>query len=229
MDLIKELVKYVFLTIAILAIIGNFNKIDQIQELNQNILATQTELQEVRLKNDNLMYERNSYIFEKNELIKELDLSKKEIKELESNLNSKIAYIAKLSSNVRVDTVNIVNEIIREDTTINAQFNYSDKWLTLQGETYITPTTSNTNINNIYLDVPLTLGLADNYKFFVTSPNPYVSFTEIDGSFVKDSELMKKDKGWEFGLQFGFGLNYGLFNKSFDIGPNLSLGIEYKF
>ena len=63
--------------------------------------------------------------------------NKNEKKELEKKLDDKIAYIAKIESNIKVDTLEVHDTVIIKDSSaINIKFNYNDQWLKFSGGTY---------------------------------------------------------------------------------------------
>ena len=47
--------------------------------------------------------------------------------------------------------------------------------------------------------------------------------------FARESKLNPKKNRWNFGLQFGFGGQYGLINNRFDVGPYFGAGVEFNF
>lgn len=199
------------------------------EKITQNLLASQTELETKKLENDQLIYERNSYILNKNELEQELDVSKKEIKSLEQTIQSNIAYIAKLHSETKVDTIVLESVVIKKDSITSINFAYKDDWLDFNGITNVEGRSASTTLNNMIIQAPITIGLTDNLKIFATSENPYVKFTSINGAALENSILTQKKTGWEFGVTFGVGLQYGLIGRALDIGPNVGLGVEYHF
>ena len=200
------------------------------EAVTQNLLAAETELVAIKRENATLLYERNSYILENDELKEKLNISKRDIDALETQLKSKISYISKLQSLVRIDTVIVENVVEVKDSTTHIRFNYKDDWMNINGESFINfDKTSKTIFNNISVLAPLTIGLTDDYKIFATSENPYISFTSIEGSVIENSILTQKKTGWEFGVTFGAGLQYGLIYKNFDIGPNIGIGAVYHF
>ena len=80
----------------------------------------------------------------------------------------------------------------------------------------------------LYMNVPLMLGLTDDYKFWVKTDNPYVTFTNIDGAVI-DNSSVKKDKRLHHGISLGFGFQYGLFGKQFDFGPQFGYSFMLSF
>jgi hypothetical protein len=174
-----------------------------------NIKALTDTIHTYQLKNGELMYEKQGYIIEKAELEKYLDLSKKEIKDLEKQLKSSVATIAKLQASVRVDTLRMTDSIyITDDNVYHNVFRYNDKWLTIDGNTEFTLNPypdSKTFINNIGMELPLKVGTTEDNKWFVTSDCPYVQFTSIEGANTSKA----KTKNWGIGPTITAGVGYG--------------------
>lgn len=195
--------------------------------LKINVKALTDSVQVIETKNGELVYAKQALILEKNELEEYLNISKKERKELEKILDDKLSYIAKLEGSVRVDTFTCVDTMYVDSLT-HIKFNYQDNWLAMDGLTTIkdNPTTT---INNISMSVPLQVGLTDNYRIFVKTPNPYVSFTDIDGAVIEKPSNGTKPKRWNLGVQVGVGAGYNLLHRNISVGPYIGVGISYGF
>lgn len=183
--------------------------------LENNIAALNDTIHTYQLKNGELMYEKQGFIVEKAELEKYIGIKESEVKEIEKKLKSALATIANLRAQVRVDTVQMTDSVeVLPDSTYNCHFGYNDKWLAIDGTTQIKldPFNSHTIINNINMEVPLKVGTTKDNKWFVTSENPYVQFTKVEGANL-DSP---KQKRWSLALQFGVGGFFG-YGASFPI------------
>ena len=144
--------------------------------------------------------------------------------------NDKIAYIANISSQVRVDTLELRDTIYQvSDNRFNIDWSYSDKWLRLKGGTLYDNGKSTTELYGISLYTPLKVGLTDNYTIFVEAENPYLKITNIEGAIIDGSNLRPKPNYWTLSLQGGLGAQYGLINNKFDIGPYVGVGVSYNF
>jgi hypothetical protein len=75
----------------------------------------------------------------------------------------------------------------------------------------------------------LTIGLTNDYQIFATTPNPYIIFTDIEGSVIENSVLKPRKKRFSWGVQFGFGTMYDIIDKDLSIGPYGGLGAEVNF
>lgn len=200
--------------------------------LEHNINAYKDTIEHVTLKNNELLISKNSLILSESELREELDISKNELKELKQKLNSKVAYISKLESNINIkDTIYLfIDTIYTNNNIITKKFLISDEWLSahavVEGHTIEDSKLSITSLN---IPLPVSVGLTDDYTFFVKTPNPYVTITNINGAVVNKSQLAKREKHFHHGIYLGFGINYGIINKSLDIGPSFGYCISYTF
>lgn len=200
---------------------------NEINILKHNLETSQDTIEMYRMKNNELLYEKLSYIGTEKELREQLDITKSELNDIKKKVGVPV-YISKVETKVIYDTIrDIQTEIIYKDNTILSKFNYNDDWLKINGENIINDSVSICNINNLELYTPFTVGLTDNYKVFVSTPNPYIKISDIN-SVVIDKKL-KSNKKWSFGVDVGIGIQYGIFNKNFDIGPQLGIGIHYNF
>jgi hypothetical protein len=208
---------------------GYYNMSRKLDVAYQNIETYKGDVDNLELKNGELISIRDSYIMDKKEIQEELDITKKQYRELEKLLDSKIAYISKLEATIRVDSVVTIRDSIVYvgDEITSILFTYNDNWVKFVGESDILE--KKTALYDISIDAPLTIGLTDNYQLFVKSPNPYVHFSSIDGYVVDESKLYPKKQKWSWGLQGGFGALYGLNQKQFDVGFYLGIGVEKKF
>ena len=202
----------------------------KIQTLDHNLVAAHDEIETLVLENGNLLSEKSAYILKNKELESVLEITKQEKKDIEKKLNDKIAYIANIGSQVRVDTLELRDTIYQvSDNKFNIDWGYSDKWLKLKGGTLYNNGKSTTELYGISLYTPLKVGLTDNYTIFVESENPYLKITDIEGAIIDGSSLRQKPNYWTLSVQGGLGAQYGLIGNKFDIGPYLGVGVSYNF
>lgn len=202
--------------------------VNRVSIAENNIIALRDTIETYNLKNGELMNEKQLLILEKDELEKYVGISNDYIKDVEKKLNSSISYIAKLEASVKVDTLFIVDSVYVTDDTISATFRYDDEWIIIDGETSIIDTTyAETNVNCIEVNAPLKIGITENNQFFVSTDNPYINISSIDGSGIVTNKT--KTKRWNVGVQAGIGFQYGMINKHLDIGPYIGVGISYGF
>lgn len=196
----------------------------------QNLIAYKGKMEQLELKNGELITTRDSYIMNKKQLEEELGVTKKEVKDLEKKLESTLAYISNIESQVRIDTVTIVKDSIIYDEGDIAQIHcdYQDEWFGVKVTTDLTGPEITTSLFDITMDVPLKVGLTDSYRIFVQSDNPYVHFTSMEGAVIDGSNLVKKPRRFGLSIQGGMGVNYDLISKRFGVGPHLGVGVHWR-
>lgn len=201
-----------------------------------NFLAIQDTVKTYKLKNGQLLYEKQGFILEKEELEKYIQVSEKTIGELENKLDDKIALIAKLKSEIKIDTLNIIDSVFVKNDTVFSDFTYKDNWLYINGLTNCFNNNITTSIYTIDMSVPITIGITENEKWLVTTENPYITFTDIKGANLEKT----KPKRWSLGVQAGLGIigGAGICGSSDGIvrsgwvlgfGPYVGVGINYRF
>lgn len=203
---------------------------------DQNLIAARGEITTLKLKNNELLQVRDSYIIKEKDLEEQLGISKKEMKELEKKLDASVTYISKLESQINsgeiVTNRDSIIYVSKNLTKVN--FSYSDKWLKIKGVNNLefksdSLTNIQTILNNINIITNLKVGLTDKNQIFVKSDNPYLTFSQIDGAYLdKDVAQVKRIK-FSWGLQLGIGAQYGLIKKNWDVGPYAGFGIGLSF
>lgn len=188
--------------------------------LEQNFKAATDTIEVLKLKNGELLYEKSAFILKENELQTQLSLSKDEIKELKKKIGG-INTITKIETQVEFDTIYIKNNSIGPS---KFSFEYNDNWLKLKGLS----SKDSTQIYDISVPIDLVVGMSKDYNIFVKTDNPYLKVNNIEGAVV-DRNLFEKKSSWSHGVSIGFGIQYGLGNKRFDYGPQISYGFTYKF
>lgn len=223
----------ILLGLLVLFIFLFINKRDNLNIAEHNIKSLNDTIRVEKLKNGELIEYKNSLIIEKSELEKYLCITNKEIKELERKLNEKVLYISKLEGEIRVDTLFLKDSVSTNDSiTYIYHFNDINKYYQLSGYTEVDGNNKgNTVITNNTMNMKLKVGLDDDWKIFVTSDNPYITFSGIDGAVLDKDVYLKriKQKKWGIGIQAGIGMQYGLIHKTFDVGPYIGVGISYNF
>lgn len=234
----KTLLGYIIEGIVFIAIIaavwGIYN--NKLDTSEQNLKAARGHIEQVELKNGELLSSRDSYIATINDLEELLDITKQEVKDIQRQLDSKVAYISKIESEVRVEYIETVRDSIiyvNSDPNIaTSTFRYNNKWVDLVGRNeFIFGEQFNykTTIESLSMDVPLNVGLTNDYQIFVKTPNPYVSFSSIDGAVIDNSILKPRKKRFNWGLQLGFGAMYDIMDKDIAVGPYAGVGAEFNF
>jgi hypothetical protein len=228
----KSIISLIVEAVLFLGIISFGYKVmnGKLETSEQNLTAYKGQMEQLELKNGELIATRDSYILDKKNLEEALNVSKSEVKDLERKLNSSLAYIANMESQVRIDTVTIVKDSIIYDEGDIAQihFDYDDDWFGVKGTTDLTGPEITTSLYDIKMYVPIQWGMTDNYKIFVKSDNPYVSFTNLDGAVIDGSKIIPKQRKFGLSVQGGFGVNYDLIKKNLGVGPYLGVGVHWR-
>lgn len=234
----KTLLGYIIEGIIFIAIIaavwGIYN--NKLDTSEQNLKAARGHIEQVELKNGELMSSRDSYVATINDLEELLDITKQEVKDIQRQLDSKVAYISKIESEVRVEYIETVRDSIiyvNSDPNIaTSTFRYNNKWVDLVGRNefiFGEQFDYKTTIESLSMDVPLNVGLTNDYQIFVKTPNPYVSFSSIEGAVIDNSVLKPRKKRFNWGLQIGFGAMYDIMDKDIAVGPYAGVGAEFNF
>ena len=195
------------LSIILLGLVCYFLYTD-LQYSNQNLKASQGKVEELLLENESIMLVRDSYLVDNERLKEELELSRKDYKELKKKFDIKeIERVVEVETVIRYDTVDRFVEVDR------GLFTYSDDWLSCEMDTNVP------KLNQLEMRVPFKIGM-DNNKVMVWSPNPYVQFNDIE-SYIKQPKKVR------FGFHLGVGINYGVIHNKIDFGPTASFGINF--
>lgn len=234
----KTLLGYIIegvILIAILAFVWGWYS-DKLNDSEQNLRAMKGRVEMVEMQNSELLYSRDSYIASINDLEELLAISKQQVKDMQRQLDSKVAYIAKLEQNTKIEYIEVVKDsIVYVDNSTKhliASFHYQDEWLSLNGENEFDFTNDfnyKTTLRNIRMNAPLTVGLTNDYKIFVTTSNPYVSFGEIEGAVIDNSVIKPRKKRFGWGLHGGIGIMYDVIDKDIAVGPTASFGVHINF
>lgn len=203
----------------------------RLDKSEQNLRVYRGQVAELELKNGDLVTARDSYIAKTSELEDLLNISRKEVRDLKNTLGSKIAYISRLESQISTGPIIIQKDSIVyvEKSKIESHFKYNDEWLSFRGITRIDGDVGSTQIDGINIFTPLKVGITNDYQIFVQTPNPYVTFNEIEGAVIDGSKFAPKKKRFGWGIQVGFGAMYDVIKKDIAVGPYGGLGVEFNF
>lgn len=203
----------------------------RLDKSEQNLRVYRGQIADLELKNGDLVTARDSYIARTSELEDLLNISRKEVRDLKNTLGSKIAYISKLESQMSTGPIIIQKDSIVyiEKSKIESHFKYNDEWLSFKGITRIDGDVGSTQIDGINIFTPLKVGITNDYQIFVQTPNPYITFNEIEGAVIDGSKFAPKKKRFSWGIQVGFGAMYDVIKKDIAVGPYGGLGAEFNF
>ena len=206
----------------------NSVKSQEIAQYEQNWRAAMDSVEYHKLKNGELLAERQSFVLSEREMRNQLNLSKDEIEDLKKRLGSALAQVTKVKTEVRVDSIYIESKptIVTVDT-VSAPFSFKDNWLALDGQFNYGSGVARTNIHNITMSTPLTIGTAENGKFFVSTPNPYLHITDINS--VISEKVIPKRRHWNFGISIGPSMGYDFHRKDVYYGFGGMIGLQYNF
>ena len=222
----REVVLILLLISTLTLITTNYNSNNEKMRWEDNYYTAIDSVNVIQTRNNELIYERDNFKLNYEELDK---ASKQKIRQLENELDKQIKYISELNGNIKVDTLIIKDSVYTKDGVTNIQFKYNDEWFELSGTTLLDKDTT-TTINNLYMNVPLVLGLTQDgnkSSIFVNTNNPYVTFSNIEGAEL--SNTPQSFKHWRWNVQFGFDFQYGILNKTLDNTPYIETGLEYIF
>lgn len=203
---------------------------------DQNLKAAKGEVEVLKMKNNDLLYIRDSYVMKEKDLEEQLGITKDEVKELKKKLDSSLSYIAKLESEINTGEIVTVRDSIvyvtKELSTV--PFHFNNNWMSIRGKNDLFYKDSTlydikTTINNINIRAKLKVGLSDNNKFFVETDNPYLVFESIEGTYLNNKMVKTKRVKFSYGFQLGLGVQYGLIKKNWDVGPYAGFGIGLSF
>lgn len=223
---------YILIGALLICLVGSVvrcrNLSNNLQNYEHNLNVSRDSIRTLTLKNGEQLVTIGSYILEKKDLQKYLDISKSEIKELEKKLG-KISYVSNIQSVTVFDSIYIKDTItITPENIIKYNIAHSDEWLRINGRSIIEGNYASTYFDSIAISTPLTVGLTDDYRIWVKSSNPYINITNIEGAVIQGSRLNQKQKRFGLGLSAGFGLQYGIQHKKIDYGPYIGIGFTYK-
>ena len=208
------------------------HKNNNITIIKNNLKAATEEIEVLRTANGDLLAKKQSYVTTINDLENYINISKNEVKDLQKTLDDKILYISELKTLIDIKPTEVHDTtVIYKDSTFNFTFNFSDKWYELTGNSSFDFNRVKTEINTLYVNVPLRVGLTDDWKIFVTTQNPYVVFNDVEGALLDKNVYLKqqKKKKWGISLSLGMYAGYDLLSKNIYIGPGAGCGISYTF
>ena len=193
-----------------------------------NLNASKDSITTLTLKNGQQLATINSYILDKKQMQEYMNLTKSEMKDLEKKVG-KIGYISNIKTEIQYDTITSYDTVIIKDDITKFNIKHTDEWLKLHGTSYIKDNVATTVLDTISINTPLQVGLTDDYRVWVVSPNPYLKISDIKSTIIKNSQLNKKQKKFGVGIQVGYGTGYDMVNKRLLQGPYIGIGVSYNF
>lgn len=192
-----------------------------------NIVALTDSIEYYECKTGELVAQKTMLIGE----IKDLKESySKELNCLYDDLNSMKRKNAQMAAQLKGFIDNPVKDTIWKYDTIKFErsliqpFDFSDKWRILSGNITLKDDTIGLNIKEDQVFFDYTIAIEDGC-IYIKSDNPYVKYDYVTAI----QEQQKKPNHWNIGFQVGFGFQYGMFNKTIDVGPYLGVGVSWGF
>ena len=195
------------------------------KEYRNNIEALTDSINVYKLKNGELLYSKKMLIGDLSNAEQQLGVTKKQLKEIEKQLDAKITQIAKLKGQIKVDTIVMHDSVYVQDSVLKSDFNYRDKWLTMEGTVNIKDSDSiKTQVNLLAMNVELDYYVTDKNEVAAKSACDYLKINELSGIQAAKKERIPH---WNLGIQVGFGAQYNLVTNKFGYGPYIGVGISY--
>lgn len=192
-----------------------------------NIVALTDSIEYYECKTGELVAQKTMLIGE----IKDLKESySKELNCLYDDLNSMKRKNAQMAAQLKGFIDNPVKDTVWKYDTIKFEksliqpFDFSDKWRILSGNITLKDDTIGLNIKEDQVFFEYTIAIEDGC-IYIKSDNPYVKYDYVTAI----QEQQKKPKHWNIGFQAGLGFQYGMFNKTIDVGPYLGVGVSWGF
>lgn len=230
---IKNIIIVVLVIITILFGGLYFNKKADLDIANQNYYAAVDSLRTTKNELGEIVYEKNMYVLSIEELKKENHSLYGDIAKLSSKNKRNLTEISKLNTEIDFLKDSISQSL---DTTYKEGYKFlfdkSNDYRTLKGFTIVNldPISSDLFIEEDKIITDLTIYKTKTDKGIqlnVSSSNPYLKINSIEGSVVEVQTV--KPKRWGLGVGLGFGVTYGLIGKTIDVGPTISVNVNYNF
>lgn len=203
------------------------NQVNENKLLEHNIEAITSEAEQYKGKNGELIEKQQILIGDMNTLkVTNEDLYKR-LKSMEVKNAEQALRIEGLIRNPQRDTVwQVNNDTVYIDRNINItrQFDFSNKFRTLNGNVFVSDGNLGLNIENDIIRFDYTAAFKDG-QLYITSDNPYVQYNNITGIQVPK----QRKKRWNIGIYGGFGIHYDMPSKKFGYGPQLGAGVSVGF
>lgn len=172
----------------------------------------------------NWIAQKSLYILTQENLEDALVEYQDHVKELEKRLGEKLDYITELEGQI-----GLVDTIYMETDTTDHTFRYEDSWIRLAGASW----EDRVRLDELYLPVPLTVGVTGSREFLISTPNPYVHFTSIQGAIidplVREDKKRRMHERWMIGVMIGPGLYYDFVHEGMGAGIGFQVGVGYRF
>ncbi len=193
-----------------------------------NLEVLQDSIKVIELENGELMTTIGSYILDIDELEKYIDIQKTYVEDVEKQLDASVLYISKIEAELNVKNEQVSEGVIEQDSlsnTYTSTFNFSDEWYNVGGTINIYNNTTSTYLNTLTMQMPLTVGLTEDWRIFVNTDNPYVDISNIQGAMLDPSMYVEEEKRLNISLQAGY---YAIYNNGVKAGPGVGIGVGWR-
>lgn len=219
---IKDIVYLIIISVLCLILAQSIRSCENaVKENKNNITAMTDTIKSIKAKNGNLVATKTA-----------LECNLDDFKKLNKELYDEIA---NLKINKNVD--NIVNikgntdyggkdtsyvmptSIIKENAEFERAFNFDNKWRILEGKINYKADSLKMYINKDIVYFEYSIAIDKNNKIYVTSDNPYVKYTEINGYVIPKSKVTN------FGIGPSINLGYDFYNKK--VIPTFGISLNW--
>lgn len=245
MNKIKQLVKKWYFKALILLTLGisisvNFKQCNTIKINDNNISALTDSLKTTKNKLGEVIKSAELLILSVNDLKKHNSDLTKEINKLSSKDKRSLVEINKLNITIDMlgDSIKRLQPdsiVIINDSMKSYKFNRSNKFRELEWDVDITNKKDGTEVvtsaiitDKIYMDLVINKKKeGDKLNLSVSSSNPYVNVTDIQGSVIDLTAYnsLQKSKLFGLGVHVGYGLSIN--NSVVFLSPYIGIGLNY--
>lgn len=195
------------------------SNIDNKRRNEHNIEALTDSIHYYKGKNGELVASKTILEMNFKDLEKVNEELQEKIKSMGTTKPQQVVYIETVVENVVHDTTWIVN-----DTVINERFDFSDNWRKLNGSLTFRDKALKLSIDEDKVFVNYYMAIQDG-RVYLTSDNPYVKFTEIQGLTVP----VQRKKHFGVGIGPSVTMTYDFANRKPLFVPGISLGVYWNF
>lgn len=221
-----DIIKYVVIGLLVLITAFTITRCSHFKNENSNnmnnIVALTDTIKYYKGKSNELVAQKTMLIGDMDVLKRVNDSLYNIIKDIKVKNPDNVVYINTTVHDIVRDTVWTVNV---DSKYIKKEFDFSDKWRSVSGYTYmkhdtLTQYELGTVISKNDVNVDFTVVQKDN-QVYITSNNPYINYNNIIG-ITQNTTQKTKTKRWGIGPYIGFGVTH-----KFDFVPTIGIGVQY--
>lgn len=206
---------------------NNSVKSQEIAKYEQNYKAAMDSIHYYELKNGEHAAAQQAWLLSEKEMLTQLGMAKEELNDIKKRIGTPTE-ITQIITKTKRDTTYLQAEpIYITPDSMSANFAFKDEWMAMDGGVSISKDNTNATLYHLEMNTPLTVGMTKDNKFFATTPNPYVSITDINS--VQIDKYKQTRKHWGLGVNVGPGVYYDFKSKSVRVGAGAQIGFNYNF